>query len=154
MLKFYRQIALVALLCGPALLMATSETLYRWDDANGNPVISDRPPPIGTPYSTVDPNYSGIRRMGGSKTPSATAPSSAQLPRVPPSSSVPRDATQAPVKKNPTLCQEAQDNIFKLETFARIRMEDPVTGDIRFLSDEERQNQLDSARAQAELHCN
>lgn len=153
MLKSYRQIALVGLLFGPALLMAASDTLYRWDDAKGNPVISDRPPPVGTPYSTLDANYSGNRRMGSIKAPSATAPSNVPLPRVPASSTAGSDASQAPVKKNPTLCQEAQDNIFKLETFARIRMEDPVTGEIRFLSDEERQNQLESARAQTEIHC-
>jgi len=36
-------------LCLQGQLAAASPT-YRWVDGNGNPVLSDRPPPTGTPY--------------------------------------------------------------------------------------------------------
>ncbi|MGD2009302.1 MAG: DUF4124 domain-containing protein, partial [Cellvibrionales bacterium] len=48
-------------------------TLYRWNDASGSPVVSDRPPPPGTPYTTLDG-----RRYGTSGTLQAPATSERQ----------------------------------------------------------------------------
>ena len=31
----------------------TANTTYRWADQNGNPVLSDRPPEAGVPYTEV-----------------------------------------------------------------------------------------------------
>lgn len=39
-------------------LAATSiaDTTYRWADDNGNPVLSDRPPAAGTPFTEIGVN--------------------------------------------------------------------------------------------------
>ncbi len=154
MLKFYCPMLLTALVFVTGVSIAETDTIYRWSDANGNPVISDRLPPQGTPYTTIDPKYSGRRsRMSDRGTAAATLPESAALPNVPPSTIDAPQTSTPRVSKNPKICQEAQDNISKLETFARIRIEDPTTGEIRFLSDDERQSQLEIAREQANIHC-
>lgn len=126
--------------------IASATTLYRWNDNNGNPVMSDRPPPVGTTYTTIDSSRYG----GGSPTPvSATpqAPINAQA-RATTSSIAPSEVA----KKDPALCSQAKDSIFKLETFARIRTTDD-DGTVRFLSDAERNDRLQRAQSIAAAYC-
>ena len=40
---------------------ASANTTYRWVDQNGNPVLSDRPPEAGVPYTEVGVD-SGFKR--------------------------------------------------------------------------------------------
>ncbi len=152
--KFYSQILLTALLFLTGVSAADTDELYRWSDANGNPVISDRPPPAGISYTSIDSSYSGRRSRMNDRSASAPAVTgSPTQPLVPPSSIEASYSSEPSVEKNPNICLLAQDNIFKLETFARIRMENAATGEVRFLSDEERQSQLDSAHEQSTRHC-
>ena len=53
---------------------------------------------------------------------------------------------------NPDLCEQARENIFKFETFARMRMRDE-TGEVRFISDEERATELAHAYRVRDTHC-
>ena len=50
---FYRRF-FVTLLLAALIPQGVASTTYRWVDENGNPVLSDRPPPAGTPYTEVD----------------------------------------------------------------------------------------------------
>jgi hypothetical protein len=36
--------------------IGASDTYYRWNDASGNPVNSDRPPPVGVEYDVITTN--------------------------------------------------------------------------------------------------
>ena len=47
---------------------AVAAVTYRWTDENGNPVLSDRPPAPGTPYSEVSEG-GGLRRPVGTVEP-------------------------------------------------------------------------------------
>ena len=63
-------------------LTATSiaETTYRWTDDNGNPVLSDRPPAAGTPFTEIGVK-TGLRRFPERSTsaqPMTTMPLSCQ----------------------------------------------------------------------------
>jgi hypothetical protein len=64
------------------------------------------------------------------------------------------DGTEQAVKieKHPELCDQAKDNVFKLETFPRIRVTDD-DGTVRFMTDEEREKQLATAREVAAANC-
>lgn len=126
--------------------IANATTLYRWNDNNGNPVMSDRPPPVGTTYTTIDSSRYG----GGSTKPVSAVP---QAPindqaRATTSSIAPSEVAQ----KDPALCSQAKDSIFKLETFARIRTTDD-DGTVRFLSDAERDDRLQRAESIAAAYC-
>lgn len=66
---------------------AAAQAMYRYVDPAGNTVLSDRPPPAGTPYSTIHP-------PGPPRLPSATPESGAPAP--PPLPTVRQPAAQAP----------------------------------------------------------
>ncbi len=126
--------------------IASATTLYRWNDNNGNPVMSDRPPPVGTTYTTINSSRYG----GGSPTPVPAAPQAPinEQARATTSSIAPSEIA----KKDPALCSQAKDSIFKLETFARIRTTDD-DGTVRFLSDAERDDRLQRAQSIAAAYC-
>ncbi len=58
-----------ALILATALLTLSSfganasEIVYRWKDADGNPVNSDRPPPQGTEYEVISTKSSMVREV-------------------------------------------------------------------------------------------
>ena len=134
---------------------SVAETTYRWTDDNGNPVLSDRPPAAGTPFTEIGVK-TGLRRFPRTIHISPTHDKDA--PRLPLSSTT---MTNAPANTaedarmthgKPDLCEQARENIFKFETFARMRMRDE-TGEVRFISDEERAQELVRAYRVRDTHC-
>lgn len=137
---------------------ALANTTYRWVDDNGNPVLSDRPPPAGTPYTEVGVN-TGLRRypkpantQQETTSDAARAASSASEQQ---NTDVGRAETSERVRvvqAEPALCEQARDNIFKLETFAQMRVQDD-DGTVRFMTDEERARQLATAYQVRDANC-
>lgn len=136
---------------GDAALAA--EKLYRWNDANGNPVVSDRPPPAGTPYTTLNPAKYGVgtaaKRALREEPVTASAPRASGIAEA---EKALADGKNVEIEKNPQLCAQARDNIFKLETFPRMRVTDD-DGTVRFMTDEERAQQLATAKEVAAANC-
>jgi hypothetical protein len=132
---------------------ADASTTYRWVDDNGNPVLSDRPPEAGIPYTEV-----GVE-AGFKRYPKPVANETAgQAPESNVSSSPLSSATGGHsnrvevVEAQPALCEQAKDNIFKLETFPRMRVRDD-DGEVHFMSDEERATQLATAYKVRDANC-
>ena len=129
---------------------------YRWVDDNGNPVLSDRPPEAGIPYTEVGVD-TGFRRYP-KPVATETAEPGGQAPASSTSSSLAANATGGQsnrvevVEAQPALCERAEDNIFKLETFPRMRVRDD-DGEVRFMSDEERATQLATAYKVRDANC-
>ena len=118
---------------------AEATTMYRWTDDNGNPVVSDRPPPQGTPYTEIGVNYTPARRRSALREAPTDAPAAEnQLTDV--------------ASKIPALCSRARDHIEKLENAPTIATTDGA-GNVRVLDDEERAQQLVNARRMAAQHC-
>lgn len=135
---------IIALAFAAGLLTLTSEpaeagTMYRWTDQNGNPVVSDRPPPKGTPYTEIDVNFTPVRRRNALRDTPADDPAT-------------NDTLTSTQDKVPALCTRARDHIDKLENAATIATSDG-SGNVRVLSDEQRAEQLADARRMAEQHC-
>ena len=138
-------------------LTATSiaDTTYRWTDDNGNPVLSDRPPAAGTPYTEVGVN-TGLRRYPKPTSIDEENTSDAASTSVP--ANAMRDTSVGNanglqvVQVEPALCDQARDNIFKLETFAQMRLQDS-DGTVRFMTDEERSEQLAIAYRVRDANC-
>ena len=134
----------------------SANTTYRWVDQNGNPVLSDRPPEAGIPYTEVGVDI-GFRRYPkptGMNEPDvnesdATGASSTNLSSASAASSPTRIEVVSP---QPDLCDQAQDNIFKLETFPRMRVQDE-NGEVRFMTDKERSAQLAAAYRVRDANC-
>ena len=135
---------------------ASANTTYRWVDQNGNPVLSDRPPEAGVPYTEVGvdsgfkryPKPTGVNEPDVNESGQAGA-SSTDLNSASAASSPTRSGVVSP---QPDLCDQAQDNIFKLETFPRMRVQDE-NGEVRFMTDEERSAQLATAYRVRDANC-
>ena len=135
---------------------AAASPTYRWVDGNGNPVLSDRPPETGIPYTEVGVD-TGFRRYPKPVATETTEPSG-QPQAGTASGSTLASSTGAEanpttvVEAHPALCEQAKDNIFKLETFPRMRVQDD-NGEVRFMSDEERATQLATAYEVRDANC-
>lgn len=126
-----------------------SETYYRWKDASGNPVNSDRPPPTGVEYDVITTNtntrvdqreYQPESPQGGSGRAGNTADQ--QNAAVPLMEFV----------KDPEACAIAKQNLETLNTHARIRMPD-ADGNFRYLNEEEKANARTEAEAAISQNC-
>ena len=135
---------------------APANTTYRWMDQNGNPVLSDRPPEAAVPYTEVEvgggsrryPRPTGINDPDVNESDAASASSTALSS---PSAASPPTHIEI-MSPQPDLCDQAQDNIFKLETFPRMRVQEEK-GEVRFMTDEERSVQLATAFRVRDANC-
>lgn len=145
-------VALVAcLLAGSAQTLADS-ALYRWKDSEGNPVMSDRPPPLGVQYETISTKSSIVHRVEGeAPAEPVAAPAPAPAPEPAPS----RVASKAPGslhEKNPEYCAAARKNLEVIDRAPRIRIDDGEGG-LRYITDEERAAQRQNNLEVIEAHC-
>jgi len=144
----------VTLLLAALIPQGVAGTTYRWVDENGNPVLSDRPPPAGTPYTEVDSSSRFGRPPQSASQDQVSSPIPDNGRPVPQSTSTyptTDDGDHAP-ERQPAVCEQAKTNILKLETLPRIRVEG-ASGEIRFMTEDERTAQLDIAYWARNLHC-
>lgn len=142
-------LAAAALLVLTAALSTTAGTThYRWLDDRGNPVHSDRPPPKGTDYEVITTGSSLIRKVSGDE--GAVPPETE--PRV--GNEFDQIDMEAPkeVEKNPEYCERARKNLEALENANRIRVRNDQ-GEMRILSDEEREAEKIKAQDAIADHC-
>ena len=147
---------MISTACLIGLLVQPTEAaiMYRWSDSNGRPVISDRPPPAGTPFTTLNSAQYGKSGMGtevlqkpaSEAVEAGTGKASSQRPN----SSNPSASVR--IQKNADLCKHAQDNIYTYENFERIRTTD-TDGTVRFMSSEEIKVKLVEAQEITGRHC-
>jgi hypothetical protein len=125
------------------------DTYYRWNDASGNPVNSDRPPPAGIEYDVITTNTN------------TRVDERADQRETPQSGSSGTDGTadqqNMPVplmefEKDPKACAIAQQNLETLNAHARIRMPDE-DGNFRYLNEEEKANARIEAEAAISQNC-
>lgn len=60
--------------------------------------------------------------------------------------------TKVKIEKDPAVCKKARERKFSLETFARIRFTSD-SGEVRFMTDEERAQRLQEALELIKTHC-
>jgi hypothetical protein len=144
-----------ALACQVSLSFAGD--LYRWNDGNGNPVMSDRPPSAGTPYTVIN-----VGRYGA--TTNVVSPVANPMSNPVSDGTKPEDskdggsignrevAATVRIEKHPELCAQAKGAIFQLETFPRVRVTDD-SGEVRFMTDTERTEKLNRAREVEAANC-
>jgi hypothetical protein len=126
---------------------AHAETYYRWHDERGNPVHSDRPPPAGTPYEVISTGSKLVRQVEPDEgaVPATTEPTVGnEFEQV--------DTGKTGVQKNPEQCKIAQENLQTLSTKVRIQIRDEQ-GDLRYLSEEEKEAQRKQAIDAIAVHC-
>jgi hypothetical protein len=127
---------------------AADNTHYRWIDERGQPVHSDRPPPAGTDYEVVSTGSSIVRKVSGDE---GVVPAET-MPRV--GNQFDQIDMEAPkeVEKNPEYCERAQKNLEALQNATRIKVRNDQ-GELRFLSEEERQAEMIKAKDAIATHC-
>lgn len=147
MRKFGTITALLCLLAASAHTAAES-ALYRWKDSEGNPVMSDRPPPQGVQYETISTKSSVVHRVEGEAPPEAVTPPAEPEPAAP----VPGKPVKGLHEKNPEYCEAARKNLEVIDRAPRIRIDDGEGG-LRYITDEERAAQRQNNLEVIEAHC-
>ena len=140
----------VAILAGLMLVSLTAAaegTLYRWKDAQGSIVVSDRPPAAGTEYETIATDSSVVRRVDGRQAAAPSAPSQPQAAQ-----SDQQASSNSIYEKNPEYCESARKNLEVIDSAARIRIKDE-NGEMRYISDEERALQRQNNIEIIQAHC-
>ena len=128
-------------------LEATADaTLYRWKDAAGNPVVSDRPPSSGTEFETITTTSNLVRSL-------EDEPAPAPEPTPPkPVKKSDKPVSQKFRVSNPEYCEEAKNNLIVIDNAPRIRMQGE-NGELRYLTDEERAKQREDNLETIEAYC-
>lgn len=137
----------LAVLLTTGTVAQAESSYYRWQDAQGNPVHSDRPPPIGTPYEVITSGSSMVRKVDADEgaVPATTEPTVSN-------DFEPVDAKTKPVKKNAEQCKRARENLETLDTKVRIQIRNDQ-GELRPLSEEEKDIQRKQAIDTIAVHC-
>ncbi len=141
----------VVLISLSGLAGAAGGTYYRWVDATGTEVNSDRPPPAGIEYETVSTNTNLLQPKKAQEAPATGEAPSAQ-PAEETNAATPAAPTRSIIKKNPEYCETARKNLEALNTHARIRVPDG-NGNYRYIDEEEKVAQRATAEAIIAQHC-
>ena len=149
-------LVLLALLLAATLALPTpsvaADTYYRWKDEQGKMVVSDRPPTDeDIEYEVVSQRSSLVRRVspGEGAVPAEVNPRPGnEFEQV----DTRREQIEV-VPKNPESCARAKANLETLNTAARIRIRDEQTGELRFISEDEKETQRQKARDIIRVHC-
>ena len=132
---------------------AAATSTYRWVDGNGNPVLSDRPPPTGTPYTEIEIN-TGMKRYAKSAIAVPEPSSPATEPLTPQGTAVAvADVNQSALPSaSEAECTALDADIEKLKHYPRIIVRDDMDEE-HLLSPEERATRLEEALAFSEKFC-
>ena len=130
-----------------------ASTTYRWVDDNGNPVLSDRPPPTGTPYTEIEIK-TGLKRYAESTTAAPEPPSvTTELTTQQSTALAVADVNESVLPSaSQRECAALEADIKRLTNYPRIIVRDEV-GEEHLLSPEERATRLEEALAFAETFC-
>jgi len=141
----------LVLLSLSGLASAAGGTYYRWVDATGTEVNSDRPPPAGIEYETISTTTNLLQREAQPEVP-ATAPAPSVAPGEAQGAAAPASSTNTIFQKNPEYCEAARKNLETLRTHARIRLSD-ADGNVRYIDEKEKAEQRATAEAIVAQHC-
>jgi hypothetical protein len=124
-------------------------TYYRWIDASGTPVNSDRPPPAGIEYETIATSTNErMEEIPGEEVEPLGAKPAQDTGSGQEAAGVPR----MEIVKNPEACAAARQNLETLNTHARIRIPDGE-GSYRFLNEDEKAAERAKAETAIKQNC-
>lgn len=132
---------------------ADANPTYRWIDDNGNPVLSDRPPPTNKPYTEIELR-TGIKRYAKSAT-AALATSFPLTETITPKGTAVAvaDVNQSALPSvSEAECAALDADLEKLKHYPRIIVRDDMDGE-HLVGAEERATRLEEALAFSEKFC-
>ena len=127
---------------------ASAATYYRWVDAAGNTVISDRPPGDTREYETISTGAGLIQPEQASD----DAPDTEVQPAEKQWRQPEEPEQRVSIEKDPEKCQRAREIIQTLGSFARIRVPDE-NGEYRYIGEEEKDERRKQAEQAVDRYC-
>lgn len=135
----------ILLLCMLPLAGEAKQKLYKWVDKEGITHYSAHPP-VNQEVETVD-----IRVGRGGKS------QPAQPPRAEPPAKTQEKIASAPADtqtlKDADKCKKVREDLNNLRTYPRVRIKDPTTGELRYMSPEEKELRLKLSEQQEKEFC-
>ncbi len=128
------------------LLPLSSEAkqkLYKWVDKDGVTHYSAQPP--------VDQKVDTINITTGYVAPPPPPPARAKLSASQAASATPPEAESL---KDPEKCKKVRGELEKMRIYPRIRVKDSDTGELRYLSPEEKAERVKRTEQQEKAFCN
>lgn len=127
--------------------LCLSGEVVRWQDEQGKTHYGDQPPPH-LPSSAV-PIEGSQSIENGAINSIKTAPTPPLLaPGTVVTGELPREAAE-----RAKACQQARDNVSLFSNGERLSLRDSVSGEFRFLTDSEREQELARAEQQRRRYC-
>ncbi len=150
-------IALTAAAIGFTGSAHAADSYYRWKDERGNLVVSDRPPEASIEYEVFSTGSNRFRRVSpgeGAVPPETTSRPGNRFETSESDDDDPMETVAVEVlpEKNPEICERARQNLQTLESAARIRVRDE-SGELRYLTEDEKDVQRQNALDNIEVHC-
>lgn len=147
-IRRYAIAATISLMACSGSAIGAGDTYYRWKDASGTPVNSDRPPPAGIEYDVITTN-TNLKREVNSMEETPPVENSEPNKKLEGESPVAQATVAA---KDPAACKQARLNLETLTTSARIRVADG-NGNYRYLNEDEKEAQRNNAEAVIARDC-
>lgn len=141
-----------ALLLSPGI--QAKEAIYKWTDDKGVVHYSSHPPAgqkaekvkvYGSKGTSIDVAAKPSKKTA--KTEKVAAEAKPEPPQPPAAIEPP------PNRKDPKLCEQAKKNLWNLENYPRLRIQDPETGQRRVMSSEEKEQYMSEAKQQVAEFC-
>ena len=141
--------------CFCALLVsavASAEQFYKWIDAQGTTHYTEDPPP---PSATNSSEVRVSTRQPSGSDAAPPAPAAKNSNKTDNDKKAKTDSSKnnaAVADKDPERCKILQDNLQAMQSHGRVKMTD-ANGEVRVLSDDEKQQQMDSTQKQIKTFC-
>ena len=142
-------IALCVLALGTSTSALAERYHYRWVDQNGETVYSDVPPPRGVDYEIVSTTTGFTRAVGAGE---GALRGAGESGKVGSEFEQAKRAEGESGKKNADLCSRARSNLESLSSDAKIKVRG-ADGSERFLTEQEKQLERETARSQITIYC-
>ncbi|MFF7710482.1 DUF4124 domain-containing protein [Pseudomonas sp. NPDC007930] len=146
---------LIALLLAAASTCSSAAQIYKWVDAKGVTHFDAQPPAgsaaqpvqINAPQPATPPGESG----GNAPAPSAPSTSPGEEAKQRSVDAQVRQQVNQQQQQNDDYCQQARTNLAQLRNNPRVQME--VEGQMRRLTEKERQDQISTTQQGIADHC-
>jgi hypothetical protein len=139
---------LFLIVAGSSVESPADANYYRWQDPEGNPIHSDRPPPAGIDYEVVSTESTFSRAIAAQE---GAVPLDLDS-TIDSEFAQNASANSGKYQQDPALCEIARTNLDLLTNSEKVKTRN-AAGEVRYLTPEEMEVGRQTATAQISVYC-